>query len=151
MYRFCICRPNYFVAVPSVLQIGVKQTVVVSVFKVNTAISVGIRFEDDKGQILYQAANQSVEGESELMFRLDRLEWQCRNGSRLDMQSSTLDFAASTPTHCLETPTLIVSLGAEYAAFVVLLNIFWATQQCYFINMKHTNGSNNIVIYLLID
>ena len=61
---FCICSPNYFVAAPSVLQIGIKQTVVVSVFKVNAPISVGIRVEDDKGQVLYQAANQNVEGET---------------------------------------------------------------------------------------
>ena len=46
---------------------------VVSVFKVNTPISVVIRVEDDKGQVLYQAANQDVEGESELAFLLDCL------------------------------------------------------------------------------
>ncbi|XP_062523937.1 complement C3-like isoform X2 [Corticium candelabrum] len=70
---FCTAQhgPNYFVAAPSVLQIGVKQTVVVSVFKVNTPISVVIRVEDDKGQVLYQAANQDVEVNKPVAFEVE--------------------------------------------------------------------------------
>jgi hypothetical protein len=55
--------PNFFVVVPSVLQIGVKQPVVVSVYKVNKAIPVTLQVEDQWGNLLYRTPNQDVHGE----------------------------------------------------------------------------------------
>lgn len=48
-------------AAPSVLQIGVKQTVVVSVYKVNEDIPVTLRVEDKWENVLYQTPEQNVQ------------------------------------------------------------------------------------------
>ena len=57
-----VYRPNSFVAVPSILQIGAKQPVVVSVYKVNTPISVTLQVEDKWGNLLYQTPKKDAYG-----------------------------------------------------------------------------------------